>query len=90
MFNIYITLTKGQSPSFKQFIKPSLGQQIMDYFKGSGAKLANEFVEDKVKCFHLFRCFYEVDDREICKSIENSNTFNNKVIQFNPLFTIRG
>ena len=83
MFNIYITLTKGQSPSFKQFIKPSLGQQIMDYFKGSGAKLANQFVEDKVKCFRLFQCFYEVDDREICKSIENSDTFNNKVIRFN-------
>ena len=26
MFAIYITLTKGQRPSFKQFIKPSLGQ----------------------------------------------------------------
>ena len=46
MFAIYITLTKGQRPSFKQFIKPSFGQQ----FKGfvTGAQVANRFISDHV------------------------------------------
>ena len=32
MFAMYITLTKRQRPSFKQFIKPSLGQKIKGFF----------------------------------------------------------
>ena len=83
MFDIYITLTKGQRPSFKQFMKPPIGQWIMDCLKGTGAQLAYQFVEDKLKCFRLFRCFFEVGDKEICRSIKNSDIFNSKIIQFN-------
>ena len=78
MFAIYITLTKGQRPSFKQFIKPSLGQRFKGFI--TGAQVANRFVDDKVKCFRLFKCFFEAGDKEICTSIENAKTFNNKII----------
>ena len=74
MFAIYITLTKGQRPSFKQFIKPSLGQRFKSFL--TGAQVANRFFDDKVKCFRLFRCFYEAGDKEMCRSIENTETLN--------------
>ena len=80
MFSIYITLTKGQRPSFKQFIKPSVGQRFKGFITGHGAKVANHFVDDQVKCFHLFQWFLETGDKEICRSIENAKTFNHKII----------
>ena len=80
MFAFYIALTKGQRPSFRQFIKPSFGQRFKGFLTGHGAQVANEFLDDKVKCFHLFRCFFEADDDEMCRSIENAKTFNSKII----------
>ena len=77
MFGFYITLTKGQRPSFRQFMKASFGQ---GFLTGHGAQVANEFLDDQVKCFHLFRCFFEVGDNKICRSIENAKTFNSKEI----------
>ena len=41
MFAVYITLTKGQRPSFKQFIKPSLGQRFKGCVTGHGVQAAN-------------------------------------------------
>ena len=87
MFAIYISLTKGQRASFKQFIKPSLVQRL----KGSltGEQVANRFLEDKVKCLHLFRCFFEAGDKEMCKSIQNAKSLDthSKIIslRFNML-----
>ena len=78
MFAIYISLTKGQRPSFKQFIKPSWGQWIIGLI--TGEKVINRFLEDKLKCFHLFHCFFEAGDKEMCRSIENVNS---KTINFN-------
>ena len=81
MFAIYVSLTKGQRPSFKQFIKPSLGQRLKSFLTGSQA--ANRFINDQVKCFHLFRCFFEADDKVVCRSIENAAIFNSKIIRIN-------
>ena len=61
MFAIYISITKGQRPCFKQFIKPSLGQQFWSFLTGS--QVANQFVDDQVKCFRLFRCFLKLVTR---------------------------
>ena len=80
MFSFYIALTKGRRPSFRQFIKPSFGQQLKGFLTGHGAQVANEFLDDKIKCFHLFRCFFEAGDNELCRSIENAKTFNSKII----------
>ena len=78
MFTFYITLTKGQRPSFRQFIKPSFGQRFKRFLTGHGAQVA--FLDDEVKCFHLFQCFFEAGDNEMCRSIENAKTFNSKII----------
>ena len=80
MFGFYITLTKGQRPSFRQFIKPSFGQWFKGFLTGYGAQVANEFLDDKVKCFHLFQCFFEAGDNEMCRCIEHAKTFNSKII----------
>ena len=74
MFAIYISLTKGQRESFRHFIKPSLGRQLKGLLTGVHAE--NKFLEDKVKCFHLFRCFFEAGDMEMCRSIENAKSLN--------------
>ena len=74
MFAIYISLTKGQRASFKQFIKPSLGRRLRGFL--TREQVENEFLEDKVKCFHLFRCFFEAGDKEMCRSIENAKSLN--------------
>ena len=44
-------------------------------------QVENRFFEDKVKCFRLFRCFFEAGDKEICKSIEDAKLFNSKIIE---------
>ena len=74
MFTIYISLTKGQRASFKQFIKPSLGRRLKGFL--TGEQVENKFLKDKVKCFHLFRCFFEAGDKEMCRSIENAKSLN--------------
>ena len=74
MFAIYISLTKGQRPSFKQFIKPSLGQRLKGFL--TGEQVENRFLEDKLKCFRLFHCFFEAGDKEMCRSIENAKSLN--------------
>ena len=84
MFAIYVSLTKGQQPSFKQFIKPSLGQQLKSFLTGS--QVANRFVNDQVKCFRLFKCFLEAGDKAVCRSIENAAVFNCKKIMINNDF----
>ena len=83
MFAIYITLTKGQRPSFKQFIKPSLsfGQWIKGFITGYTHKqVTNQFFGQEVRCFHLFRCFFEAGDKETCNYIENLEIFNSRTI----------
>ena len=75
MFAIYTSLTKGQRASFKQFIKPSLGRRLKGFLTGEQVE-ESRFFEDQVKCFHLFRCFFEAGDKEMCRSIENAKSLN--------------
>ena len=61
MFTIYINLTKGQRPSFKRFL--SGGDDTIAIHK--------KFLDDKLKCLHLYRCFNEAgDDDHVCRTIE--------------------
>ena len=42
----------------------------------TGEQVENRFLGDKLKCFHLFRCFFEAGDKEMCRSIENTKSLN--------------
>ena len=72
MFSIYISLTKGQRSAFKKFL--SGGSDTV--------AISPKFLQDCLKCVRLFRCFYDVDDVKIYRSIQNAKMFHNKEVVF--------
>ena len=50
MFAIYMTLTKGQQPSFLKFIKPSLGQRFLGLLRGKETAISDQFLDTHLKC----------------------------------------
>jgi len=70
MFFIYVTLTKGQRPSFKCFLSGGDGKTI----------ISNEFLGCPLKRLRLFRCFHEAGDERMYKSIEQAAIFDEKVV----------
>ena len=69
MFSIYVSLTKGQRPSFKHFLCGG----------NKAISISDEFLTDQLRCFLLYHCFYEAGDFNICRTIERSVILN-KVI----------
>ena len=74
-FYIYILLTNGQRPSFKQFLCGGNKAII----------ISDKFLNNQLRCLHLYHCFHEAGDDDICKTIEQSITFSDK--QIYPLST---
>ena len=70
MFSIYVSLTKGQRPSFKHFLCG--GNKVI--------AISDEFLNNQLQCLRLYRCFHEAGDVDICKTIERSVTFSDKKI----------
>ena len=70
MFCIYLSLTKGQRPSFKHFLCGG----------NKAIAISDEFLNNHLQCLHLYRCFHEAGDVDICKTIERSVIFSNKEI----------
>ena len=70
MFSIYVTLTKGQRPSFKHFL--SSGNEAI--------AISQKFLNDKLRSVRLYKCFHEAGDVDICKTIERSVKFSDKKI----------
>ena len=88
---MYITLTKGQKPIFREFLrqaKPKKQSSYVQAFKQFFIATEDEaeilvdqkFLDEQIKCLRLFRCFKEVGDEEICRCIENAPCFSHKVI----------
>ena len=69
-FSMYTSLTKGQRPSFKQFLS---GGNI-------AITISQEFLKDELKCLRLYHCFNEASDRMMCNTIEQAEVFHNKII----------
>ena len=70
MFSMYLSLTKGQRRSFKKFC--SGGNKAI--------AIADEFLEDQLKCLYLYYCFHEAGDHVLCNSIEQAVIFNERII----------
>ena len=70
MFSIYVSLTKGQRPSFKHFLCGG----------NKAIAISDKFLNNQLQCLRLYRCFHEAGDDDICKTIERSVTFSGKVI----------
>ena len=70
MFSIYASLTKGQRPSFRNFLSG-----------GSKANsISDKFLCDQLKCVHLYHCFIEAGDHTMCSIIEQADIFCSKSI----------
>ena len=70
MLSIYISLTKGKQSSFKAFLSDG----------NKAIAIANKFLNDQLKCLRLYRCFNEVEDYIMCKTIEQASIFKSKQI----------
>ena len=70
MFSIYVSLTKGQRPSFKHFLCDG----------NKAIAISDKFLSNPLQCLRLYRCFHEAGDVDICKTIERSVTFSDKEI----------
>ena len=71
LFTIYLTLTQGQRSSFRKFLTG--GDDTIT--------IHSKFLEDKLKCIQLYRCFNEVSgDDHVCRTIEKK--FSNGIINF--------
>ena len=68
MFFLYISLTKGQRPSFKHFLCGG----------NKAVAISDKFLNDQLRCLHLYCCFHEAGNDVICKTIDQSVTFSNK------------
>ena len=64
MFNHYVTLTKGQRPSFKLFLRSGNKAITID----------DKFLEDELQGLRFYRIFYEAGDISTCKTIEEKFT----------------
>ena len=70
MFSIYVSLTKGQRPSFKHFLCGG----------NKAIAISDKFLNDQLQCLRLYYCFHEAGDVDICKTIERSVKFSDKKI----------
>ena len=77
MFSIYVTLTKGQRPSFKHFLCGG----------NKAITISDKFLNNPLQCLRLYRCFHEAGDVDICKTIERSVTFSDKEIHLSRIET---
>ena len=70
MFTIYVSLTKGQRSTFKKFLSGG----------DDSVAIHSKFLNDKLKCIHLYRCFNEASDDCVCRTIERE--FSDGIINF--------
>ena len=66
MFSMYMALTKGQQPAFKQFL--SHDQNII------------KFLQNQLLCFRLYRYFNEANDYNMCETIQQARFFSRRII----------
>ena len=72
MFTFYVALTKGQQPTFKQFLSGGSEKII----------ISKTFLGDLLKCIRLYHCFHEAGDRQICANVAQAEVFDHKMLNF--------
>jgi len=75
MFDFYLTLTSGQRPSFKKFLRGrvSFFKQLFRS-RNDAITIQDKLLEDKLRCLRLYRIFQEAGDISTCKTIEGKFT----------------
>ena len=67
MWVIYMGITKGQKIAFKRFL---CGDNL------ETSTISPEFLETSRRCFHLYECFDEAEDHNMCCQIDQAQVFN--------------
>ena len=83
MFDIYVALTNGQQPSFKEFLQqPSLMEKFKKFLTGreDSVGISQQLLHDKIKCLRMYCCFQEAGDMVMCKSIEQATKLDKQEI----------
>ena len=70
VFSLYISLTKGQRLSFKQFLCDGNKDVV----------ISQGFLRIPLFCLRLYRSFNEANDRKMCIRIEQAKIFERKVL----------
>ena len=64
---MYVGLTKGKSFAFKHFLSGN-SMKIYTYFERD-IKVAKKLISNKLTCLHLFQCFSEAENDEMCQQV---------------------
>ncbi|XP_065884351.1 protein NLRC5-like isoform X2 [Dysidea avara] len=70
MFFMYVTISKGQQYSFKEFLSGGI----------ANTSISDEFLRDELKSLYLYKCFKEAEDDSMCNAIEDAAIFKKKEI----------
>lgn len=73
-FDSYITLAKGQHPSFKEFLTEDMNTENLSHI-----------LDNSLKCIHLFCNFYAAGNNKMCRLIESAPTFSNNTIDLKKI-----
>ena len=71
---MYVGLTKNQlSITFKHFLSGHwflLHTRLLNWWSsGTYCRIQKPFINDKIKCLHLFQCFSEADNDDLCQYV---------------------
>ena len=69
---MYVGITGGKKLAWKHYIS---GNRLMLSTKIFKFKISKSFLNDKIKCLHVFQCFAEIGVRQLVKDI-----FEDKII----------
>ena len=75
---MYVGITSGSSFALRHFLSGNRFKIYSKIFKKSISKVSERYLEDKLKCLHLFQCLVEANKEHIIASVKQ--LFQNKQI----------
>ena len=71
---MYVGLTKNQLPiTFKHFLSGNwflLHTRFLNWWNnGTYCRIKRPIIDDKIKCLHLFQCFSEAENNDLCQYV---------------------
>ena len=71
---MYVGLTKNQMPiTFKHFLSGNwflLHTRFLNWWNnGTYCRIKRPIINDKIKCLHLFQCFSEAENKDLCQYV---------------------
>ena len=101
MFAVYVGITKGRRPAFKEYLKcgtskgtlpaekysnitgPAFKGQRIEYGESlpdrSSITISTEILKNIHMCLHLFKCFHEAGDKDMCYKLIKAGCFSSGI-----------